>query len=89
MTGIDQSHLKCECIQGSIVNGTRETNLYSFALDQPPRRKIYKKPIIKLFKNINKPIPSPIPFYLENADHKAVDFNGKVISFTCQIIKIK
>ena len=32
ITGIDKIHLKCDCIQGSIVNGIREPILYSFAL---------------------------------------------------------
>ena len=30
ITGIDKIHLKCGCIQGSIVNGIREPILYSF-----------------------------------------------------------
>ena len=50
-TGIDKIHLKCDCIQGSIVNGIREPILYSFALSSPPGHKIYKEPRIKLFKN--------------------------------------
>ena len=33
ITGIDKVHLKCDCIDGSIVNGIREPILYSFALD--------------------------------------------------------
>ena len=32
ITGIDKTHLKCDCIQGSIVNGVREPILYSFIL---------------------------------------------------------
>ena len=35
ITGIDKLHLKCDCIQGSIVNGIREPILYSFALSAP------------------------------------------------------
>ena len=30
ITGIDKIHLKCDCIQGSIVNGIREPILFSF-----------------------------------------------------------
>ena len=44
ITGIDKVHLKCDCIQGSIVNGIREHILYSFALTSPPGHKIYKEP---------------------------------------------
>ena len=88
ITGIDKVHLKCDCINGSIVNGTREPVLYSFALSLPPGHKIYNQPRVKLFKKINKPVLSHINFYFEDDDHKPVDFNGETISFTCQLIKI-
>ena len=87
ITGIDKIHLKADCILGSIVNGIREPILYSFALSSPPGHKIYKEPRVKLFKKINKPVLSHISFYFEDDDHKPVDFNGELISFTCQLIK--
>ena len=40
ITGVDKVHLKCDCIDGSIMNGIREPILYSFALNQPPGHKI-------------------------------------------------
>ena len=88
ITGIDKIHLKCDCIQGSIVNGIREPILYSFALSSPPGHKIFKEPRVKLFKKINKSVLSHITFYFEDDDHKPVDFNNETISFTCQLIKI-
>ena len=88
ITGIDKIHLKCDCIQGSIVNGIRESILFSFALSSPPGHKIYKEPRVKLFKKINRSVLSHIRFYFEDDDHKAVDFNGETVSFTCQLIKI-
>ena len=88
ITCIDKVHLKANCIQGSIVNGVREPILYSFALSSPPSHKIYKEPRVKLFKRINKSVLSHKTFYLEDDDHKAVDFNGELFNFTCQIIKI-
>ena len=88
ITGIDKIHLKCDCIQGSIVNGIREPILYSFALNSPPGYRIYKEPRVKLFKKVNKSVLSHITFYFEDDDHKAVDFNNETISFTCQLIKI-
>ena len=88
ITGNDKVHLKCDCIQGSIVNGIREPILYSSALSSPPGHKIYKEPRVKLFKKINKSVLSHITFYFEDDDHKPVDFNGEIISFTCQLIKI-
>ena len=87
-TEIDKVHLKCDCIDGSITNGTREPILYSFALDQPPGHKTYKEPKVKLSKKINKRVLSHIKFYLEDDDYKPVDFNEETISFTCQLIKI-
>ena len=88
ITGIDKIHLKCNCIQGSIVNGIREPILFSFALSSPPGHKIYKEPKIKLFKKINKSVFSHITFYFEDDDYKTVDFHNETISFTCQLIKI-
>ena len=88
ITGIDKVHLKCDCIQGSIVNGIREPILYSFALSSPPGHKIYKEPRVKLFKKVNKSVFSHITFYFEDDDHKAVNFHGETISFTCQLVKI-
>ena len=36
ITGIDKIHLKCDCINGSVVNGVREPIFYSFALSSAP-----------------------------------------------------
>ena len=83
ITGIDKIHLKCDCIQGSIVNGVREPILFSYALSSPPGHKIDKEPRVKLFKKVNKSVLSHITFYFEDDDYKAVDFNNETISFTC------
>ena len=88
VTGIDKIHLKCDCIDGSIVNGTREPILYSFALSSSPGRNLCKEPRVKLLKRINKSVLSHISFSLEDDDYKPVYFNGDMISFTCQLIKI-
>ena len=88
ITGIDNVHLKADCIQGSIVNGIRGPILYSFGLSSPPGHKIYKETRIKLFKKINKSVLSHINFYFEDDDHKPVDFNGETVAFSCQLITI-
>ena len=88
ITGIDKFHLKCDCIQGSIVNGVREPILFSFGLSSPPGHIINKEPRAKLFEKINKSVLSHITFCFEVDDHKPVGFNGETISFTCQLIKI-
>ena len=81
ITGIDKVHLKGDCIQGSIVNGIRESILISFGLSSPPGYKIYKEPRVKLFKKVNKSVLSDITFYIEDDDNKAVHFNGETVSF--------
>ena len=88
ITGIDKDHLKCDCVQSSIVNSIREAILYSFALSSKPGHKIIKEPGIKLFKRTIKSILSHITFYSEDDDYKPVDFINETISFTCQLIRI-
>ena len=88
ITVIDKIHLKCDCIPGSIVNGIRESILYSFGLSSPPGYKMYNEPRVELFKKIKKSVLSHITFYIEDDDHRSVDFNNETISFTCQLIKI-
>ena len=85
---MDKIHLKCDCINGSIVNDLREPIVFCFALDNPPGGKIYEEPRIKLPKNVNKSVLSQITFYLDDDDHKPADFNRETISFTCQLMKI-
>ena len=87
LTGNDELQLKGDCINGSIINCIRQPILYSFALGSPPGHKIYKEPRVKIFKKVNKPVLSQIPFYLEDDDNKLVDFNGETISCTCQLSK--
>ena len=86
-TVIDEIHLNCDCIQGSIVHCTREHILYSFALSSPPRHKVYEQPRKKRFEKIKKPVLSHITFYLEDDDYKPIDFNNETIRFTCQLIE--
>ena len=88
ITGIDKIHLKCDCVQESIVNGVREPILFSFAWSSPPGHKIHIEPRVKLFKKVNKSVLSHISLYFEDDDYKPVDFNNETISFTCQLIKI-
>ena len=50
ITTTDKVHLKCDCVDGSIVNGIREQILFSFNLSAPPGYKIIKEPNIILYK---------------------------------------
>ena len=81
-------HLKCDCIDGSVVNGYRQPILYSFVLDKLPGYKIFSEPELIHYKKINKSVLNTITFYLEENDHKEVDFNGETLTFTLQMIKI-
>ena len=49
ITGVDKTHLKCDCINGSIVDDIREPNLYSFVLSSTQAQKIYIQPREELF----------------------------------------
>ena len=88
ITTIDKIHLKCDCVDGSIVNGNREQILFSFSLDKPPGYKIIKEPTTMLYKKINKKRLDYTNFYLEDSNHQPVDFNGETLTFTIQNIKI-
>ena len=85
ITQNDKLHLKCDCFNGSFVNGIREPIFYNFALSSPPGHRIYKEPRINRFKKIKKSVLSHVTFYLQ--DQKSVDFSEETISFTCQIFK--
>ena len=88
ITTTDKVHLKCDCVDGSIVNGIREQILFSFNLSAPPGYKIIKEPNLILYKKINKTRLDSIQFFLEDNNHNPVDFNGETLTFTIQIIKI-
>ena len=88
ITTTDKVHLKCDCVDGSIVNGIREQILFSFNLSSPPGYKIIKEPNIILYKKINKTRLDSIQFFLEDSNHNPVDFNGETLTFTIQIIRI-
>ena len=88
ITTTDKVHLKCDCVDGSIVNGIREQILFSFNLSAPPGYKIIKEPNIILHKKINKTRLDSIQFFLEDSNHNPVDFNSETLTFTIQIIKI-
>ena len=82
ITGIDKVLLKCDCFNGSTVNSARKPIFYSFALSSQPGHKMYEEPRIKVFKKINKSVLAHIRFYLEDDDHKIIDFKAETISFT-------
>ena len=81
-------HLKCDCIDGSVVNGLRQPILYSFVLDKLPGYKVFSEPETIHYKKINKSVLNTITFYLEDDNNEEVNFNGETLTFTLQMIKI-
>ena len=81
-------HLKCDIIDGSIVDGFRQPILYSFVLDKKPGYKVFCQPETIHYKKINKSVLNTIAFYLEDDNNKEVNFNGETLTFTLQMIKI-
>ena len=85
---MNKIHLKCDIIDGSVINGVRQPILYSFVLDKKLGYKIFSETEIIHCKKINKSILNTITFYLEDDNNKEVDFNQKTLTFTLQMIKI-
>ena len=85
---INKIHLKCDCIYGSIQDRLRQPILFSFVLDKPSGYKVFCEPETIHYKKINKSVLNTITFYLEDNDHKEVNFNQETLTFTLQIIKI-
>ena len=85
---IDKIHLKCDAIDGSVVNGIRQPILFSFVLDKPSGNKVFCEPETIHYKKINKSVLNTITFYLEDDNNNEVDFNGETLTFTLQMIKI-
>ena len=80
--------LKCDVIDGSVVNGLRQPILYSFVLDKKPGYKVFSEPETIHYKKINKSVLNIITFYLEDDNNEEVNFNGETLTFTLQMIKI-
>ena len=88
LTNTNKIHLKCDVIDGSVVNGIRQPILYSFVLDKPSGYKVFCEPETIHSKKINKPVLNTITFQLEDDNNEEVDFNGKTLTSTLQMIKI-
>ena len=88
LSNTNKIHLKCDAIDGSVVNGIRQPILYSFVLDKPSGYKVFCEPETIHYKKINKSVLNTITFYLEDDNNKEVNFNGETLTFTLQMIKI-
>ena len=88
LSNTSKVHLKCDVIDGSVVNGIRQPILYSFILDKPSGYKVFCEPETIHYKKINNSVLNTITFYLEDDNNEEVDFNGETLTFTLQRNKI-
>ena len=88
LSNTNKIHLKCDVIDGSVVNGNRQPILYSVVLDKPSGYKVFCEPETIHYKKINKSVFNTITFYLEDDNNEQVDFNSETMTFTLQMIKI-
>ena len=88
LSNTNKIHLKCDAIDGSVVNGVRQPILYSFVLDKPAGYKVFCEPETIHYKKINKSVLNTITFYLEDDSDKEVDFNQETLTFTLQMVKV-
>ena len=88
LSTIDETLLKCDVIDESVVNGVRQKILFSFTLDKPSGYKIFSEPETIHYKKVNKSILNKKTVCLEDDIHKEVDFNAEVLTFTLQLIKV-
>ena len=88
LSTIDKIHLKCDVIDGSVLNGVRQPILYSFVLDKPPGYKFFCEPEAVHYKRVNRSNLNTMTIYLKNGNNEEVIFNGETLTFTLQMIKI-
>ena len=80
-------HLKCDVIDGSVINGLRQPITFSFVLDEPSGFKVFCERETIQYKQINKSVLNTMSFYSEDENNKEVNFNGETLTFTLQMIE--
>ena len=88
LSNTNKIHLKCDAIDGSVVNGVRQPILYSFVLDKRAGYKVFCEPETIHYKKIKKSVLNTITFNLEDDSDKEVDFNQETLTFTLQMVKV-
>ena len=84
----NKMHLKCDVIDGSVVNGLTEPTLFSFVLDKPPGYKVFWETETIHYKKLNQSVLNTTTFYLEDNNNEEVEIKRETLSFTLQMIKI-
>ena len=80
--------MKCDVVDGSVVNGLRQPILYSSLLDKLPGYKVFCEPETIHYKKTNKSVLKTLTFYLEDDNNEEVNFNQETLTFTLQMIEI-
>ena len=81
--------MKCDVIDGIVLNSITQPILFSFVSDKRPGFKVFCELETVHYKKINKPVLNTITFYLEDDNNEEVSFNGETFNFTLQMIKIE
>ena len=82
LSSIDKIHLKCDFIDGSVLNGVRQPVLYSLVLDKLPGYKVFCEPETIRYKKKNRSVLNTLTFYLEEDNNEEVNFNRETSFFT-------
>ena len=79
--------MKCDIIDGRVVNGLRQPIIISFVSDKPSGYKVLCQTETVHNKHLHKPACITLTFYLQDHDHNEVNFNGGMLTFTLYPIK--
>ena len=71
LSSTNKIHLKCDAIDGSVVNGIGQSIIYSFVLDKPSGYEIFSEPETIHYKKLNKSVLNSITFYLEDDNNSS------------------
>ena len=77
--------MKFDVIDGSVLNGVRQSKLFSFVVDEKPGFKVFCEPGTIHFKKINNSVSKTVTFYLEDDNKEDVIFSGETLTSTLQM----
>ena len=75
-------------MDGSKMSGLRQPILFDVVLDKPAGYKVFCQPETIHFNKLNKSVLNIVTFFLEDEKNEEVYFNGEMLTFTLDLIKI-
>ena len=78
-----------DAFDGSVVKGLGKPIIHSFVLVKTTRYKVFCWLENLHFKKLNKSVSNNITAYLEDDDHKELNFNGETLPFTLQLVRFE